>query len=231
MWDYALTEKDKAIFADRLKYKLHEKYKDKYDIYYNRDNYIEASLYNELDKPNRLTYINILINRKYGSNNEEPVIMVRFEGTNDSSKIIGDLYGLLIADYIYSKNLKKAFQLNHEEYIIAPIYIKPNLNDNIRTQITENIKNAIKKRFRTEETERIWLFGYSDRNSLFVNTEKTVLDCIDSIEKYNKSKANDWEKLLQTIKECTINTGINDLAHEHDHYLYGTPKKNDLKEV
>jgi hypothetical protein len=26
------------------------------------------------------------------------------------------------------------------------------------------------------------------------------------------------------IEECTVDTGIPDLAHQHDHYLYGKPK-------
>ncbi len=38
-----------------------------------------------------------------------------------------------------------------------------------------------------------------------------------------------WDDLLKLVKDCQTATGIGDLAHEHDHYLYGTPKKNDLK--
>lgn len=36
-----------------------------------------------------------------------------------------------------------------------------------------------------------------------------------------------WERLLKTIKENQIETDITDMAHQHDHYLYGTPKRED----
>lgn len=31
--------------------------------------------------------------------------------------------------------------------------------------------------------------------------------------------------LEDLIEQCAIDTGIPDLAHQHDHYLYGTPKQ------
>ncbi len=37
----------------------------------------------------------------------------------------------------------------------------------------------------------------------------------------------DWEKLFAAIEENQIDTDITDLAHQHDHYLYGTPKRAD----
>ena len=41
--------------------------------------------------------------------------------------------------------------------------------------------------------------------------------------------SNDLEDdpLMKLIAECATDTGIGDLAHEHDHYLYGTPKRGD----
>lgn len=30
------------------------------------------------------------------------------------------------------------------------------------------------------------------------------------------------------LSDLAVHTGIPDLAHEHDHYLYGTPKRGDL---
>lgn len=33
------------------------------------------------------------------------------------------------------------------------------------------------------------------------------------------------EKFNRFLEENLIDTGIPDLAHQHDHYLYGTPKK------
>lgn len=37
----------------------------------------------------------------------------------------------------------------------------------------------------------------------------------------------DYDALTKLIEECQMDTGITDLAHEHDHYLYGTPKRGD----
>lgn len=34
-----------------------------------------------------------------------------------------------------------------------------------------------------------------------------------------------WDALTQLITECAIDTGIPDLASQHDHYLYGIPKR------
>ncbi|MBD2483486.1 hypothetical protein [Planktothrix sp. FACHB-1365] len=36
---------------------------------------------------------------------------------------------------------------------------------------------------------------------------------------------SDWDKLSQILDECKINTGITDLAYQHDHYIHGTPKR------
>ena len=34
-----------------------------------------------------------------------------------------------------------------------------------------------------------------------------------------------WAAFDQLIEEYAIDTGISDLAHQHDHYFHGTPKK------
>ncbi len=36
-----------------------------------------------------------------------------------------------------------------------------------------------------------------------------------------------WSDFAQLLKECQVNTAIRDLAHQHDHYLHGTPKRED----
>jgi predicted DNA-binding antitoxin AbrB/MazE fold protein len=36
---------------------------------------------------------------------------------------------------------------------------------------------------------------------------------------------SDWDAMLQLVEECAVETGITDLAHQHDHYLYNKPKK------
>ena len=60
--------------------------------------------------------------------------------------------------------------------------------------------------------------------------QKKVLLFLKQIRKKNiprtasKSKAKKHE-LLALIDEIAIDTGIPDLAEQHDHYLYGVPKK------
>jgi predicted DNA-binding antitoxin AbrB/MazE fold protein len=34
-----------------------------------------------------------------------------------------------------------------------------------------------------------------------------------------------WDTLEQLIKDCAVETGISDFAHQHDHYLYGKPRR------
>ncbi|NDJ16900.1 hypothetical protein GS601_06290 [Myxacorys almedinensis A] len=36
-----------------------------------------------------------------------------------------------------------------------------------------------------------------------------------------------WNDFTLLLKDCQMNTGISDLAHQHDHYLHGTPKRED----
>jgi hypothetical protein len=36
-----------------------------------------------------------------------------------------------------------------------------------------------------------------------------------------------WDDFAQLLKECQVNTGVSDLAHQHDHYLHGIPKRED----
>lgn len=34
-----------------------------------------------------------------------------------------------------------------------------------------------------------------------------------------------WDALTQLLDECSIDTGVTDLADQHDHYLYGISKR------
>lgn len=36
----------------------------------------------------------------------------------------------------------------------------------------------------------------------------------------------DWDALFALIESCAVDSGISDLAHQHDHYLYGKPKQS-----
>ncbi len=42
-----------------------------------------------------------------------------------------------------------------------------------------------------------------------------------------KTEKNDdmWTDFLENIDKYAVETGIKDLAENHDHYLYGTPKR------
>lgn len=35
-----------------------------------------------------------------------------------------------------------------------------------------------------------------------------------------------WEALATLLDDCAVEIDAIDLAHEHDHYLYGKPKQN-----
>ena len=37
-----------------------------------------------------------------------------------------------------------------------------------------------------------------------------------------ESHEDSWDALNQLLKDCSIDTGVSDLARSHDHYLYGT---------
>jgi hypothetical protein len=36
-----------------------------------------------------------------------------------------------------------------------------------------------------------------------------------------------WDTLNALINKCQMSTGISDLAHQHDHYVHGTPKRTE----
>lgn len=51
---------------------------------------------------------------------------------------------------------------------------------------------------------------------------------ITFVEQENPSEdleGSDWEELNQILADCQVDTGIEDLAHQHDHYIHGTPKR------
>ena len=47
----------------------------------------------------------------------------------------------------------------------------------------------------------------------------------DSTSRTASPSNADWEAMEKLVEDCRSETGIADLAHEHDHYLYGKPKK------
>jgi hypothetical protein len=56
--------------------------------------------------------------------------------------------------------------------------------------------------------------------------EPVIITFIEEQQAHVRSDDAAWEELLQLLERCAVDTGISDLAEQHDHYLYGTPKKD-----
>ncbi len=54
--------------------------------------------------------------------------------------------------------------------------------------------------------------------------KEVVITLLDESESENQ---NDWKRLFAVIEENQIDEDITDLAHNHDPYLYGIPKRED----
>ena len=61
----------------------------------------------------------------------------------------------------------------------------------------------------------------------FLNERPAVLaGSIQEIDSEDDARIDaGWEALTALIKECQVDTGIEDLAHQQDHYIHGTPKR------
>ena len=59
------------------------------------------------------------------------------------------------------------------------------------------------------------------------NEERSVIITFldEDIKEIFSGKTNGAKSLEELIAECAVDTGISDLAEQHDHYLYGRPKK------
>ena len=45
-------------------------------------------------------------------------------------------------------------------------------------------------------------------------------------EESKTARETGWDQLMQSITQNTMDTGIEDLAHQHDHYIHGKPKQD-----
>ncbi len=61
-------------------------------------------------------------------------------------------------------------------------------------------------------------------SEFYEGKEVTITLAEDEEESENQSG---WKRLIEIIEENQIDADITDLAHNHDHYLYGTPKLKD----
>jgi predicted DNA-binding antitoxin AbrB/MazE fold protein len=53
----------------------------------------------------------------------------------------------------------------------------------------------------------------------------------DDGERAQGMKDCSWDAIAQLLAECAIDTGVPDLASQHDHYLFGSPKRPTDPEV
>ncbi len=63
--------------------------------------------------------------------------------------------------------------------------------------------------------------------ALEIRIEASIRLLLESrrIENSSDTQQNPSKSLEQLVEECEVDTGIEDLATQHDHYLYGKPKK------
>ncbi len=54
--------------------------------------------------------------------------------------------------------------------------------------------------------------------------KEVIITLADETESENQ---NGWKRLMAVIEENQIDADITDLAHQHDYYLYGKPKRED----
>ena len=47
----------------------------------------------------------------------------------------------------------------------------------------------------------------------------------DNGARLQEMESRSWDALTQLLDDCSIDTGVPDLANQHDHYLYGIPKR------
>lgn len=56
------------------------------------------------------------------------------------------------------------------------------------------------------------------------NEQTVIVTFLETENEHDADEGTDWDALNQIIDDCQIDTGITDLAHQHDHYIHGTPK-------
>jgi hypothetical protein len=59
----------------------------------------------------------------------------------------------------------------------------------------------------------------------FQEGKSVIITFLDEDAAVLSEKKNGAMSLEDLIEECAVDTGIEDLAAQHDHYLYGKPKK------
>lgn len=53
---------------------------------------------------------------------------------------------------------------------------------------------------------------------------KEEVKSIETAKSKEKKETDPWLEFLDNVDQYAVETGIEDFAENHDHYLYGTPK-------
>ena len=56
--------------------------------------------------------------------------------------------------------------------------------------------------------------------------QEVIITFVDENQNSAADNGAEWHALTELLDDCAIDINVPDLAHEHDHYLYGKPKKN-----
>jgi len=62
-------------------------------------------------------------------------------------------------------------------------------------------------------------------NNKFGDNTRSTSHEGDNGERLRAMEDRSWDALTRLIAECAIDIGVPDLASQHDHYLYGIPKR------
>ena len=54
--------------------------------------------------------------------------------------------------------------------------------------------------------------------------QRVIITFVEEPVEPSQAPDEHWDALMHLIEASTMETGIEDLAHQHDHYLYGKPR-------
>ncbi len=56
-------------------------------------------------------------------------------------------------------------------------------------------------------------------------SEDELRELYDLVKSRSQKYKHNHDDLGELLERCQVSTGISDLSSQHDHYLYGTPKR------
>ncbi len=63
------------------------------------------------------------------------------------------------------------------------------------------------------------------QNELEFFSEEELKELYELVKSRSKKYKTNHDDLGELLEECKVSTGISDLSYQHNHYLYGTDKK------